>query len=172
VETAVLLVLEDLAPYVDRWRRDSWQSLEPPVRLSDAVPPHITLLWPWHPDLGDEQALARLRQAVEAISTFDLRFRNVAAFEEGAVFLEPDPSARLHDLFATIRAAFPEYPPYGGTIEHVRLHVTVSIGGGAELAAEVAAAGIDVSVPVSAVTVGNVSPEGRWESRLEIPLSG
>jgi 2'-5' RNA ligase len=171
VETGILLIVDTLAPLIDRWRRDSWQSLEPPLRLSDAVPPHVTLMWPWHRDPHDENALRRLRRAVVGVEPFDLRFRRVAAFEEGAVFLEPDPSEGLDDLFEGLVRAFPEYPPYGGRHDKVRLHVTVSVGGGADLAAEVAAAGIDVTVHVDHVTVGVIAPPGRWEPLEDIPLS-
>ena len=170
METAVLLVVEELASYIDRWRRDSWASLEPPLRLTDAVPPHITLLWPWQPDPCDDEALGRVRSAAAAVAAFDLRFRRVAAFEDGAVFLEPDPSPGLDRLFGRLVDAFPEYPPYGGQYEKVRLHVTVSVGGGVELANEVAAAGIDVTVHVPSVSVGRVSAAGQWESLVEVPL--
>jgi 2'-5' RNA ligase len=170
VESAVLLLLEPLAPYVDHWRRDAWQSLEPPVRLSDAVPPHITLRWPWHPDPDDPEPLGRLRAVAADVAPFDLRFRRVAAFEDGPVWLLPDPDSPLEALFARLVQAFPEFPPYDGSHDVVRLHVTVSISGGAKVANEVAAAAIDVIVPIQALAVGNVDGAGRWKRRLDVPL--
>ncbi len=170
METAVLLTAEAFAPYVDRWRRDSWEDNDPPMRLSDIVPPHITLLWPWHPNPSDPAALQRMHEVTAATAPFELRFRTVGVFDDDLVFLEPDASHALDGLFRGLVEAFPEFPPYGGRFDSVHLHLTVSTTGGEAVAADVRASGPDLQMLVEHISVWSPGDSGRWSERQRIPL--
>ena len=170
VETAVLLIAEPFAPYVDRWRRDSWEDGDPPLRLSDAVPPHITLLWPWHPDPTDPAALQRLHDVVARMAPFRLRLRTVGVFVDDLVFLEPDTSPGLDELFRGLVEAFPDFPPYGGRYDTVQLHLTVSTAGGETVAAAVRASNPDLQMLVEHLSVWTPGDSGRWSERQRVVL--
>ncbi|RYU09863.1 2'-5' RNA ligase family protein [Nocardioides iriomotensis] len=114
LDTAVLLTAESLGWFTDRWRGQSVLPVDPPLALSDAIPPHFTLLSPWHLDPGSEEASSRLHEATRSVAPFRLRFTSVGTFPTGHVYLQPEPSSGLDALFAALTAAFPEFPPYGG----------------------------------------------------------
>ncbi len=114
-DSAVFLVAEPLAEFVDRWRAESVLPVDPPIRLSEAIPPHFTLLSPWLPDPIEPAAAERLQEAVAHVAQFELAFRTVGTFPAGTVFLSPDPSPGLESLFQALLTAFPDYPPMAGS---------------------------------------------------------
>jgi 2'-5' RNA ligase len=175
LDTAILITGESLAWFTDRWRSRSVLPLDPPMLLSEAIPPHITLLSPWHPQPDSEDAADRLRRAVSAVEPFTLRLDSVAAFPAGTVYLQPRPSSGLHTLFEALTAAFPEFPPYGGAYDDWRPHLTVSRRGGAIVADEVragSASSRNLTLVVEEVSAWECSPSGRWVKRLGAPLAG
>ena len=93
LDTAVLLTAESLAWFTDRWRSQSVLPVDPPVALSDAVPPHFTLLSPWHLDPAGDEALSRLREATRSVAPFRLCFTSVGTSPTGHVYLQPAPSS-------------------------------------------------------------------------------
>lgn len=84
------------------------------VTLSDAIPPHVTLLSPWDLGPASDQAATRLRQATRSVAPFRLWFDSVATLPTGTVYLQPQRSPELHALFETLTKAFPVLAPQGG----------------------------------------------------------
>ena len=137
LDTALLLTAESLAWFTDRWRSQSVLPVDPPLALSDAIPPHFTVLSPWRLDPVSDEASSRLREATRPVVPFRLRFASVGTFPTGHVYLQPEPSSELHALFAALTGAFPEFPPYGGAFSEWLPHLTVSRRGGEPAAREV-----------------------------------
>lgn len=164
-DSAVFVIAEPLTAFVDRWRAESVLPVDPPLRLSEAIPPHLTLLSPWLPDPTDPAATGRLQEAVGNVARFELAFGSVGTFPAGTVFLSPDPSPGLEALFQALLTAFPDYPPYGGQFEGWVPHLTVSRRGGEQVAAAVRAT-LEASGPlrllVDEVSGWGYLPNGHW----------
>ena len=90
----------------------------------------------------------------------------------GVVWLAPEPAAPFGRLIAAACAAFPSYPPYGGTIDEPTPHLTIAEGGAIDADATVAAANphLPFERAVSAITVIAEQSPGRWRVRWRLPL--
>src|SRR5438067_1314721 len=74
------------------------------------VPAHITILFPFADgDEVDETALAELFARFPA---FDFRLDRVERFDDGIVWLHPEPSRPFLDLTAAVAQRWPAHPPY------------------------------------------------------------
>jgi hypothetical protein len=126
------------------------------------VPAHITILFPFaRPEEIDEAAVAEL---ITPFRAFDFVLDRVERFEEGGVWLHPNPSAPFADLTAAIWQRWPEYPPYEGRWAEPIPHLTVS-----ETPIDV-----QVELPIDCrareVTLIEEDGEGRWAERGRFPL--
>jgi len=125
------------------------------------VPAHVTILSPFAPsDLVDEQALASLFAPFRA---FDFVLDQVERFEEGIVWLRPEPSWRFADLTAAVVQRWPQYPPYEGVHDEVIPHLTVSL------------TPLDLELEPIACRAREVQlieerPDGHWTLRRSFPL--
>jgi hypothetical protein len=127
------------------------------------VPAHVTILFPFADAAQvDEPAIAQL---VASFPAFDFELDRVERFENGLVWLHPEPSAPFAELTAAVWRRWPAYPPYEGAHEVVIPHLTVS-----EDAIEV-----DIPLPIKAsaraVTLIEQAADGRWAVRRVFPLS-
>jgi 2'-5' RNA ligase superfamily len=115
VRHALLLPFPELAPIVDRWLEHSVGS-----RPSDGIPPHVTILAPSPPDIGD---------VLGGVEAFDVEFREMRRFPIGAVWLAPDPSEPFVALTKRVWERYPDWPPYGGEfLPDITPHLTVAWG--------------------------------------------
>jgi 2'-5' RNA ligase len=94
------------------------------------MPPHVTVLYPFVPaPLLRDRHLGAVADLAATTDAFPLRLGTVGRFEDSLhVRPDPDASARLAALTDRLAAAFPAYPPYGGTIAGVVPHLTIHEG--------------------------------------------
>ena len=136
------------------------------------VPAHVTVLYPFVPTglltPSIRDAVARIASAA---GRFTVRFERVERWP-GVVWLAPEPAAPFGRLIAAACAAFPSYPPYGGTIDEPTPHLTIAEGGAIDADATVAAANphLPFERAVSAITVIAEQSPGRWRVRWRLPL--
>jgi len=91
---------------------------------AQGVPAHITLLSPFaDSDDVDERALSDLFAAFPA---FDFVLDRVEQWDDGIVWLHPEPSEPFEELTVAICRRWPDYPPYGGTVTKIVPHLTLS----------------------------------------------
>jgi hypothetical protein len=127
------------------------------------VPAHVTILFPFlPPDEVDEDAL---RELFANFSSFDFTLDRLERFEDGLVWLHPDPSARFADLTAAVWRRWPERPPYEGAFDVVIPHLTVSES----------PLDIEVALPIPArarevVLIEQERAGGRWVTRARLRL--
>jgi len=127
------------------------------------VPAHVTILFPFlPPERIDEEALRVLFAARPA---FDFVLDRVERFDNGLVWLHPEPSEPFSSLTRLVWGVWPDYPPYEGVHDTVIPHLTVS-----EDPIEV-----EVALPIAArathvTLIEEEEPGGRFATRLEIPL--
>jgi 2'-5' RNA ligase len=126
------------------------------------VPAHITVLFPFA-DSSDveEQALAELFQAHPS---FDFVLDRIERWDDGIVWLHPEPSRPFEQLTVAVWRRWPKYPPYEGSIDVVIPHLTIS-----ETPIEV-----DIELPIgsraSEVTLIEESTDGNWRTCRAFPL--
>ena len=127
------------------------------------MPAHITILFPFAPaDEIDEPALRKLFARFPA---FDFALDRVEGFDNGIVWLHPDPTWRFADLTAAVSQRWPEWPPYEGAHDEVIPHLTVS-----DEPIE-----LDVSLPIACrahevVLIEEQEADGRWETHSRFEL--
>jgi len=116
--TALIVEVPEAEPAVGELRlQHDWSAAR-------GVPAHITILFPFaDPDDVDEDALAGF---FARFRPFDFVLDRIERFQEGAVWLRPEPSLPFVDLIAAVEQRWPDYPPYEGIHDEVIPHLTVS----------------------------------------------
>lgn len=162
------LCFPELTTTVEQW----WRGIHPL-----GVPPHVTILTPWRNIVTDAD-LDQLGQVVGRHSAFQITFASVGRFEGGFVYLDPGDNHALDALITGIRKAFPDTPPYGGTIADPVAHLTIGKAPpGDKLDALYASAekGLARHLPITAnvkeVTVLVARPDNSWMTRAKVPLA-
>jgi hypothetical protein len=126
------------------------------------VPAHITVLFPFSsPDAVEEAAIA---EVVAQVPAFVFALTAVERFDDGTVWLRPEPSAPFAALTRAVWERWPEHPPYEGVHEEVIPHLTVS-----EAPIDVA---IDLPIHAHARDVALIEEDdrGHWHERARFPL--
>ena len=91
--------------------------------------PHVTVLFPFLPTSElDDDVRRHLAAIAGTLEPFDISFRRVRRFDDGVVWIEPDPAAPFRRLTTSVTAAWPDHPPYGGLFDEVIPHLTVVEG--------------------------------------------
>jgi hypothetical protein len=113
----VVLVPEaDVAVGAHRLRHDA--------NAARGVPAHVTVLFPFRSpvDAPTSEQVARIGRG---FAPFEARFESVGRFSGEVVWLAPEPAGTFAALLATTASAFPDCPPYAGTIAEPIAHLTV-----------------------------------------------
>jgi hypothetical protein len=155
--TALIVPVPEAEPWIGELRRAHVAS------AARGIPPHVTVL-AWFADAEDvdEGAVAEVLSAFRA---FDFTLDRVERFDGGTTWLRPVPAEPFNELTRAVWRRWPEYPPYGGEFEELVPHLTVS------------QTPIDVAVPLpiacrarEVLLVEEDAPDGRWSTRLRVPL--
>jgi len=166
--SAVVVPVREASNLVDRWRERTCE-----VKPSFAVPPHVTLLFPFMaPGLIDDRIIASLREALASFGSFPFRFEKTGRFP-GTLYLAPDPAEPFLQMTAALASAFPEFPPYGGAFEAILPHLTVAQGEGAVL--DEAEGEMRRALPLrasarEALVIGESDANRRWRTVARLPL--
>ena len=169
VESAILVKVPELESVVERHRR----TLDPSEKWG--IPAHVTLLYPFLPPSEiDANMLGRIAMCVSGHRAFEAQFARTKWFGEEVLWLAPEPDLSFRRLTAALFAAFPQTPPYGGSIADPTPHLTVADGVEVDQMREVESLVIS-ELPVRAffdsVSVMVGSPElASWITIAEIPL--
>ncbi len=167
-ETALLVPVPAAEPLVERHRL----AHDPVAPLG--VPAHITLLYPFFPpDAIDESVERGVTGVLEGFAAFEFALRDVRSFDDGVLYLAPDPAEPFVALTNAFAARWPEYPPYGGYFAEVVPHLTVAMPSDvsvAELTDELRT-GLPVEGRADVVWLMEGSEGGGWTQRAAFPLS-
>ena len=132
------------------------------ANAAHGVPAHVTVLSPFvDSNEIDEGALAQLFAMFPA---FPFVLDRVERWDAGIIWLHPEPSRPFEDLTAAVWQRWPDYPPYGGTIDVVIPHLTVS-----ETSIDVQL-NLPIASHASNVTLIEERPDQRWLTRQAFPL--
>jgi len=117
-QTALIVEVPEAEPVVGDLR------LQYDSSAAAGVPAHITILFPFVDGADvDEDGLADLFSHFRA---FDFVLDRVERWQEGIVWLHPDPSLPFVDLTAAVEQRWPTHPPYEGMFDEPIPHLTVS----------------------------------------------
>jgi 2'-5' RNA ligase len=138
----------------------------------EAIPPHVTLAYPFLPvsEVNDE-VIRQLTLLFAEETAFTFQLGEVKWFDKGVVYLEPSASERLRAMTERLQENFPDFHPYGGEFDSIVPHVTLSQHGSfadRRMLAKRATAFLPLNVPASHVwLMSNDNVGGAW-SVLEI----
>jgi 2'-5' RNA ligase len=138
------------------------------------IPAHVTILYPFVPPgeltSGVEE---EVRRALDGFPAFDFTLTRVQRFDDGVLYLAPEPAGPFTALTTTITRRWPEHPPYGGAFDPVIPHLTVAMSDGASVEALVPelAAGLPIATRAEEVCLMVGREEGIWEVRDRFPLA-
>ena len=139
------------------------------------MPAHVTLLYPFVD--AERLSVGHAHQAQRALSNvqpFGCSFSSIGRFDDPpvAIFLEPKPVEQFSAMVEALVAAFPEFPPYGGTVEEVIPHLTLVETADRNLWAEVEE-WVRPQLPVRTSVQGfsiYVRTETGWVERFQLSL--
>ena len=167
-QTALVVVVDDVEPLVDRWRQRCNSS------AAAGMPAHVTVLVPFLDiDRINQSVLDEMTALFARQDRFSVEFDRVGRFPD-VRYLAPSPDQRFRDLTEAVAARWHETPPYGGQFTTVTPHLTVADNQAPEVFDEVEAA-MEAQLPVSAVVFSVslfVSDGLRWHRRAEFSLAG
>jgi len=90
------------------------------------MPAHVTVLFPFVDVDGiSEELLTGLWEHFSMIPQFTFALPRLGQFSD-VLFLVPDPREPLDHLIDVTHERYPEYPPYGGTVEKPDPHLTIA----------------------------------------------
>jgi 2'-5' RNA ligase len=136
------------------------------------VPAHVTILYPF---VNGPELTPTVRRQVAEIAgefrAFEVSFSTVGRWP-GVVYLEPSPSSTFAALIDRCAAAFPEHPPYAGTIAEVIPHLTVVEGDDVDVEeiVEAAEAALPFAARAEGLEVLVEGDDGRWSGRWRLPF--
>jgi 2'-5' RNA ligase superfamily len=134
------------------------------------VPAHVTVLFPFVSPVDPDSA-RRVGETCVQHAPFAVSLVSVERFPGLVVWLRPDPTEPFAAMIAAARAAFPQYPPYGGTITEPIPHLTIADGVDERTAATLEAeltptlpirSHVDELVLLVEDDTGRWSVDGRW----------
>ena len=111
-----------LVPEADELVGERRLALDPVA--ARGVPAHVTVLYPFRRQL-DDVADAAIAEIAARMKPFGLSFASAESFDDGVVYLVPSPDEPVRRLTAELARAFPDCPPYGGTVGEPTPHLTV-----------------------------------------------
>ncbi len=167
-ETALLVPVAAAEPLVRRHRL----ALDPVAPLG--VPAHITVLYPFvRPEAVDQTVYDAITEVLTRFEAFDFSLNAVRRFDNGLLYLAPEPTEPFAAITAALNARWPEHPPYGGAFSSVIPHLSVAMADGQSagtLESELSG-GLPVQSRAEAVWLMEGQPEDRWTIRAVFPLS-
>ncbi len=96
----------------------------------DAVPPHVTLAYPFLPaDRVGATVIDELGEIFGHREPFDFEMATVGSFGDEVVYLEPSRSEVFGELVATLQRTFPGFHPSDGAFDSVVPQVTLAAHG-------------------------------------------
>lgn len=130
-ESGLVIPVAALEDFVARWR----------PQVDDAapigLPAHITVLYPFVPPTAVEHEIDGLRRLFSGWPSFSYSLNEVGWFGTEVVFARPEPGAPFAALTDAVHRRWGT-PPYAGTIDDPRPHVTLGLGGTPEMMRAVA----------------------------------
>lgn len=143
-ESNILIPVPEATPLVHQYRL----RYDPSAPAN--APEHLTLLYPFFtPDSIDGAVLSTLSATFRAVSPFPFTLRRTAWFEQGVLYLAPEPAAPFVELIQRLSQTF-HILPFGGRYPEVIPHLTIAQHGPKDALTQIATT-VSVQLPIDAV---------------------
>ena len=165
-ETALVILVPEAEALVAEHRRRYDSS------AAVGVPAHVTILYPFRSRIDGATADVVAGLAAD-VPAFEVTFATLARFPGEVVYLAPAPAAPFLRLMGAAFTAFPDCPPYGGTIAEPVPHLTIADGVDAMTATALDAAirpGLPIAANVERLILIAQDPDGHWVIERHWPL--
>jgi hypothetical protein len=141
---------------------------------ADGMTTHITLLVPFVPAPELDPAVdARLRGVLRGFEPFEYALKRVERFEDGTLYLAPEPSRPFVDLVLALMREFPAYSPYDGVHDEVIPHLTIADRYDDQLLVRITTE-IEPRLPIGCrateATLVERGTDRRWRARAPVPF--
>ena len=136
------------------------------------VPAHVTVLYPFR-SVVDDIAADAVAEIAASVPAFDVVFATLGRFPGEVVYLVPEPAEPFRRLTTATAAAFPDCPPYRGTVGDPVPHLTVADGVDettAEVLDRALGQGLPIATGVDRLTLIAQDPTGLWIVDHQWPL--
>jgi 2'-5' RNA ligase len=163
-----------LVPALDAGRLVRELRMEHDPSAAAGVPPHLTLMFPFIPpqDLSALRIEA-LERLISGAVAFEFTLTHVSEFEQGVVYLVPEPTAPFADLTREIGRQF-ELLPFGGAFgKDPVVHLTVAAQAPAPVRQQIAdrlAPHLPVSLRAEEAWLMVGSNTGGWQLVRQMPF--
>jgi 2'-5' RNA ligase len=168
-ETALLVPVPEAESLVESHR----VAHDPVAPLG--VPAHITILYPFiPPDAIDDFVEGKVAEVLRGFAAFDFELRDVRTFDDGVLYLAPEPAEPFTALTSAFAVRWPEHPPYDGSFTDIVPHLTVAMAAGAPIAriADELRRGLPVRSRAETVwLMEGRKGGGGWKLRAAFPLT-
>ncbi len=119
-QSVLLIPAIEMAAFVGDFRMRYDPSARP------GIPPHITIMYPFlDPHQLNPQVLADLDTLFKTTNAFNYQLTEAREFEQGVLYLAPEPAQRFIDITARVGKRFAVLP-FGGAFPTVVPHLTVT----------------------------------------------
>ena len=116
-----MVLIPEAEPLVRADRlRDDWAVVR-------GVPANVTIPYPFRSE-PDQQTADTVESTCRSLEPFEVTFGSVGRFPGPVVWPRPAPSEPFSALIETFAHAFPDHPPYGGTVPIPLPNLTVANG--------------------------------------------
>lgn len=120
IEAALVILVPEIEPLVAPFRL----KYDPSAALG--VPAHITINYPFSPEIDPDENLHReLHELFAKTDPFEFTLSHFARFTN-VLYLAPDPDAPIKNLIKLVTTRFPESPPYSGNFNEIIPHLTIA----------------------------------------------
>jgi 2'-5' RNA ligase len=168
--TAIVVLTPEAEPVTGHWYRVHTKA------GLEGMRPHITLHVPFvSAERFDDAAEARLRAVLAQFPPFDYELERLERFDEGLLYLAPEPARPFIELALALQAEVPEYPRYDGAHDVIIPHGTIAASEDSELLARIAA-DVAPQLPIACRAVEATMVERgldlQWRPLARYPLGG
>lgn len=165
IETGLIVAVPEADPIIQPVRRRLLEG----AALS--VPAHVTVLYPFAP--VERDVLRKLAALCAEIEPFEFQLVDVRRFEDGVLYLRPEPEAPFRWLTKATMREFPGLLPYEGMYGDPTPHLTVIEGVDIStmdaVAAELAPM-LPIRTRATALTVMEGSSDSGWRQHARLGL--
>ena len=151
-------------PVVGRWRARYDPS------AAAGMPAHITILYPFVPARDVDEALEdEVAVIARTVLPFRLRLGAVGRWPD-VIYLIPDPAAPFIRLTEQAQERWPEFPPYGGSVDEIVPHLTVATGEEPPGLVSELERRLPLEGDADELRLAVQDPSRRWLTRRRFPL--
>ncbi len=137
--------------------------------------PHVTVLYPFLRTSALTPAVrAELAAIARAEAPFEVTFRRVRRFEDGVVWVEPEPTEPFRRLTAEVHTRWPDHPPYEGRFDELIPHLTIVEAAGDDPPLAAIEAAVRPHLPfisrADRLELWRQEADGRWRPHWRLRL--